>query len=66
MIFLADDIESNLGRFVNNKAKLSKCHWNLNSIAIDNFIRSLLLEAYLATYNIDIICLSETKFFLFR
>ena len=34
-------------------------HWNLNSIAVDDFIKIHLIEAYNSVYNYDIIALSE-------
>ena len=36
------------------------CHWNLNSLPTDNFVKISHLEAYAITHNFDIICLSET------
>ena len=37
---------------------LAICHWNLNSIAVHNFIKIALLKAYLSVHNMDILCLS--------
>ena len=36
------------------------CHWNLNSIAVNDFIKIPLIETYNFVYNYDIIALSET------
>ena len=36
------------------------CHWNLNGIAADKFIKISLLEAYNTIHDFYIICLSET------
>ena len=36
------------------------CHWNLNSIATRNYAKVFLLKAYIAVYNFDIVCISET------
>ena len=36
------------------------CHWNLNSTAVNDFIKIPLIEAYNFVYNYDIIALSET------
>ena len=38
---------------------LSICHWNLNSICVDNFAKLYLLRAYASVHKFDIICLSE-------
>ena len=42
---------------------LSLCYWNLNSIAAHNFSK-LTQEAYNMERNFDLICLSETYFFI--
>ena len=50
------DIETNPGpRF----SSLTFCHWNLNGLTAHDFIKILLLQAYITQYNYDIICLSE-------
>ena len=38
---------------------LLNCHWNLDSITVNNFIKIPLIEAYNSVYNYDIIALSE-------
>lgn len=58
VLFLSGDIETNPGPGVTQT--LNICHWNLNSIAADNFVKIPLLQAYLTAHNIDIVCLSET------
>ena len=35
-------------------------HWNLDGLAAHDFIKLPLIEAYIATNNFDIVCLSET------
>ena len=39
---------------------LSVCHWNLNGLLANNFVKNTLLEAFLETYKYDIVILSET------
>ena len=39
---------------------LKFCHWNLDSIAVNDFIKIPLIEAYNSVYNYDLIALSET------
>ena len=60
MIYLSGDIETNPGPITNYAQGFKICHWNLNSIATDNFVKIPLLEAYAITHNFDIVCLSET------
>ena len=38
----------------------SCCHWNVNSLATDNYSKVLALKAYNSTYKYDFICISET------
>ena len=42
--------------------KFSICHWNLNCVSADIFIKIYLLRAYISTQNFDILCLSEIYF----
>ena len=35
------------------------CHWNLNGIAADNYIKISLLKAYNTVYKSDVLCISE-------
>ena len=60
ILLLSGDIETNPGPAVNNLQSLSICHWNLNSIAAENFAKISLLQAYLTVHKFDIVCLSET------
>ena len=59
-LIIAGDIETNPGpeKLVNQN--ISLCHWNLNGISTNNYIKISLLEAYNAVHDFDIICLSET------
>ena len=56
-ILLCGDVEKNPGPQLQD---LSLCHWNLNGICANNFVKVSLLEAYNAVHNFDIICISET------
>ena len=51
---ISGDVHPNPGPCHGNTFKF--CHWNLDSIAVNNFIKIPLIEAY----NYDIIALSET------
>ena len=57
---MSGDIETNPGPITNYAHGFKICHWNLNSIATDNFVKIPLLEAYAISYNFDVVCLSET------
>ena len=54
------DLEQNRGPKSNSCQSFPICHWNLNSISAHNFIKISLLKTYIATYKLDVICLSET------
>ena len=56
LLLLSGDIEVNL-QYHNIKF----CHWNLNGLAAHDFIKLPLMEAFIATSNFDIVCLSETS-----
>ena len=58
-LILSGDVEVNPGP---NKRKttLSICHWNLNSVWPEDFIKIDQLSAFLNTHNFDIVCLGET------
>ena len=60
LIYLSGDIETNPGPVTNFSQGFKICHWNLNIIPTDNFVKVPLIEAYALTHNLDIICLSET------
>ena len=59
LLILCGDIEINPGPS-NDTKSLSVCHWNLNGIAAQNYVKLSMLEAYNALHNYDIICISET------
>ena len=56
-ILLSGDIETNPGP---DKATLSFCSWNLNSICAHDFMRVSLIEAYNSVHNYDLIGIVET------
>ena len=60
LICLSGDIETNPGPVTNFSQYFKICHWNLNSLPTDNFVKVPHLQAYAITHNIDIICLSKT------
>ena len=55
LIYLSGDIETNPGPITNYAHSFNICHWNLNSIATDNFVKIPLLEAYTITHNFDVL-----------
>ena len=59
-LIISGDIECNPGPENIHNQNLSLCHWNLNGIAANNFIKISLLEAYNSIHNFDVICISET------
>ena len=60
LVLLSGDVKINPGPKGTPKASLSICHWNMNSIYAQKFVKWSLLRAYLAFHKFDIICLSET------
>ena len=58
LLFKCGDIETN-PRPTDTKS-LSICHWNLNGISTNCYIKLSMLEAYNALHKYDIICISET------
>ena len=42
-----------------NQVKFSICHWNLNSITAQNYLKISLLRACILLYNFDVPCISE-------
>ena len=52
------DIETNPGPRKSSPIKF--CRWNLNGLAAHDFIKVPLIEAFISTHNLDILCLSET------
>ena len=59
LLTVCGDIETNPGPS-NDAKSLSICHWNLNGISTQNYVKLSMIEAYNALYNYDIICISET------
>ena len=59
-LIISGDIETNPGPENVCDQNLSLCHWNLNRITTNNFIKISLLEAYNSIHNFDLICISET------
>ena len=57
-LFLSGDVEVNPGP--SKEPNLSVCHWNLNSVWVDDFIKIKQLSAFLNIYKFDIVCLGET------
>ena len=60
LIKISGGVEENPGPKRYSVKYLTICHWNLNSIATHNFIKVVLLKAYLSVHEMEIICLSET------
>ena len=56
---LSGGIEENRGPKPSPKHSFSICHWNLNSISAQNYIKVALLRAYIYTHKFDMICFSE-------
>ena len=58
LLLTSDDVETNPGP--KQSSVINKfCHWNLNGLATHDFLNVSLTEAFVATHNFDIICLSE-------
>ena len=57
-LIICGDVEINPGPI--SMHDLSVCHWNLNGICTNDFVKVSLLEAYTAVHDFDVICLSET------
>ena len=55
---ISSDVHPNPGPCQGNTFKF--CHWNLDSIAVNDFIKIPLTEVYNSVYNYDKIALSET------
>ena len=61
LLILSNDVELNPDLKKNSsKHNFSIAHWNLNSIATQNFVKLNQLEAYNKFHSYDLICLSET------
>lgn len=53
------DIEQNPGPRPVSSESFSICHWKLDSVFADRFIKTSLLKAYIFVKRFDIICLPE-------
>ena len=51
------DIEPNPGHKPNSCQSFSICHWNLNSISTQIFIKLSLLRPYIVIHKFDVVCL---------
>ena len=60
LILKAGDIELIPGPLKNPHSYFTCCHWNVKSLATDNYSKVLALKAYNSTYKYDFICISET------
>ena len=60
IILKVGDIELNAGSPKNSRSYFSYCHWNVNSLATDNYSKVVELKAYNSIYKYDFICISET------
>ena len=58
VLLISGDIETNPGPKILSAIKF--CHWNLNRLPAQDFVKVALIEAFIPTHNFDIICLSET------
>ena len=60
LIRQSDDIETNPGPKPNPCHSFSICHWNLNSLTAQNYLKVSLLRVYVAIRKFDVVRLSET------
>ena len=58
VLLISGDVHHHPGPSHGNSLKF--CHWNLDSIAVNDFIKIPLIEAYNSVYNYDLFALSET------
>ena len=58
LLLLSGDTEVNPGP--KRSSNIQFCYWNFNWLAAHDFIKVPLIEAFITTSNIDIVCLSET------
>ena len=59
-LLISGDIGNNPGPEKSRGQDISLCHWNLNGITANNFIKISLLEAYISVHDFDLICITET------
>ena len=57
---LSGDIEENPWPKPSSNQSFPICHWNLNSISAHNYMKILLIKAYMSTQIFDAICISES------
>ena len=50
MLLLSDDVELNPGPRRNSNKCFSICQWNFNSVSVKNYLKPLLLKAYIAGF----------------
>ena len=62
MIKISEDIELNPGPKQKQDQSLSICHANLDSTSAHSFQKLALLQGYISSNKVDILCLSETFF----
>ena len=60
MVKVSGDIELNPGPKHKQDQSLSICHWKLNSIPAHSFQKLELLQGYISSNKVEILCLSET------
>ena len=58
VLLISGDVHPHPGLCHGNSLKF--CHWNLDSVAVNDFIKIPLIEAYDSVYNYDLFALSET------
>ena len=59
LLLESGDIETNPDP---RKSFIKSCHWILDGLAAHDFVTISLIEAFIASHNFDIICLSETLY----
>ena len=64
MIKTGGDIELNPRPKHKQGQCFSICHWNLNSIPAHNSLKLKLLQGYISSSEVDILCLSENFFLI--
>ena len=60
MIKISGNMELNPGLNQKQDQSLSICRWNINSIPAQSFQKLALLQDYISSNKVDILCLSET------
>ena len=60
LIKISGNVEENPGPKRYSARYLTICHWNLNSIAANKFIKVALLKVYVSVHEMGIIYFSET------